>query len=336
MRSQRSGERSTRRSDGKPWRSRNCAVATFAAIMKSSISSLAVFFSSGKRSASASPSNTARASVVSSVRAPRRWRRSFMACATRACRRSWSAIRGCAATLLGRLAGPVEPGGDGVVGELRLVPDERAVDVRCRHRPVGSDRHLDDDREPVVPLAKGRKVGRESLGQHREDLGRGVDGGRVRTRVAVERAARGHPRIDVGHRHEQLHGRCGEGLRDLQLVEVARVVVVDRRPRQLPEVADARPRLDRPFAEGLGLGEGRRREVGLQAARDHRAPGDGPQLVASRRSAPVHRLFRDPHPGGAQQLVVPQVAATGLVDHSARRAGEVADGGDGLVACRVE
>ena len=54
---------------------RKRAVTPLAAIMKSSISSLARFFSSGRRSASRSPSNTARVSMVSRSSAPCSWRR---------------------------------------------------------------------------------------------------------------------------------------------------------------------------------------------------------------------------------------------------------------------
>ena len=64
---------------GSPSRSRNRAVTPLAAIMKSSISSLARFFSSGRRSASTSPSNTALRLASSRARARRaRARRAFM------------------------------------------------------------------------------------------------------------------------------------------------------------------------------------------------------------------------------------------------------------------
>ena len=58
MRSQRSGDCTTRRSDGNPRASRNRAVTPLAAIMRSSISSLARFGACGRRSRSVSPSNT--------------------------------------------------------------------------------------------------------------------------------------------------------------------------------------------------------------------------------------------------------------------------------------
>ena len=93
-------------------------------------------------------------------------------------------------------------------------------------------------------------IGRQPLGQHREDLGRGVDGRRVGAGVAVDRAALRDRRVHVGHGHEQLHRPSGEGLGHRELVEVARVVVVDRRPRAVPQVADGGPRLQDALAEG--------------------------------------------------------------------------------------
>ena len=96
MRSQRSGERSTRRSEGKPCRSRNCAVATLAAIMKSSIRSLAAVLlvraqvgqhvAVEHRRATPVVSSVERAAVVAQLlHAP---------APTRSCRRSCSATAG--------------------------------------------------------------------------------------------------------------------------------------------------------------------------------------------------------------------------------------------------
>ena len=47
-------------------------------------------------------------------------------------------------------------------------------------------------------------------------------------------------RVDVGDRDEDLHRAVGERLGDGELVEVARIVVVDRGPQQLAQVADRR------------------------------------------------------------------------------------------------
>ena len=70
IRSHRSGVRTTRRIEGDPFDERYRAVAPFAAIMKSSMMSLARFFSSAFRSLIASPSKIGRASMVSRLSAP--------------------------------------------------------------------------------------------------------------------------------------------------------------------------------------------------------------------------------------------------------------------------
>ena len=87
-------------------RSRYLAVTPLAAIMKSSISSFARFFSSGSRSASAPSSNTARTSSVSRCSAPCAWRTCFSACAARSWMRICSSSPGTAASFGGAGAVP--------------------------------------------------------------------------------------------------------------------------------------------------------------------------------------------------------------------------------------
>ena len=54
-------------------------------------------------------------------------------------------------------------------------------------------------------------------------------------------------RVDVGHRDQQAHRRAVERLRHGELVEVARVVVVDRDPVEPAQVVDG------AAAQALGL-----------------------------------------------------------------------------------
>jgi exoribonuclease-2 len=82
IRSQRLGMRTTRRSDVNFLDARYRAVTPLAAIMKSSIISLALFFFSASRSLSSSPSKTGRASIVSRSSAPCRCRSDFSFWAT--------------------------------------------------------------------------------------------------------------------------------------------------------------------------------------------------------------------------------------------------------------
>ena len=181
---------------------------------------------------------------------------------------------GDAADRVGRGRLRVEPGRDGVVGKLGAVVHDRRKNIRVAHRAVRADRHLDDDRQPVLPFVQGSPIGREFLGKHREDRRRRVDRSRVVLGVPVDRRALLHDRIHVGDRYEDLDGAAGQGLRDGQLIQVPRVVVVDRAPQKIAEVAHprgARPRRSRDPAE---IGQSRRGEIRLQPPLDHRAPGD--------------------------------------------------------------
>jgi hypothetical protein len=115
----------------------------------------------------------------------------------------------------------LEPRRDRVVGELGVIQDARPVDVGAGHRAVRADRHLDHHRQPLLGLVQRGEVGRELLGQHREDPAGRVDGGRIGARVVVDRRALGDESIDIGDRDQDLHRAAGERLGDAQLVQVA-------------------------------------------------------------------------------------------------------------------
>ncbi len=134
--------------------------------------------------------------------------------------------------------GSVEPGGDAVVCELGAIDHHRLIDVRFTHRSVGIDRHLDDDRQPLLTLRQRREVGGKLLRKHREDLGSGVNRRGVGRRVTVDRGTLLDDRVDVGHRDEDLHRAALGRHRDRELIEIARIVVVDRGPEQAAKVAE--------------------------------------------------------------------------------------------------
>ena len=296
MRSQRSGWRRTRRSEGKPRASRNCAVAVFAAIMKSWIISFERFSSSGRRSARRSPSKTTFDS------AEREGEGAALLAAV--LHRPGDCVlqaqlpldlpRGGHRRGRGRL--PVEPRRDGVVGQPGLVPHEGAGDRRAVDRAVPAGGERDHDGQPVLVLVERGEVGREPLGQHREHLRRRVDGGGVRPRALVDRAAARDRRVDVGHRDEEAHRAVGKLLGHRQLVEVARVVVVDRDPGEGAQVLDAPVGPGRWPGDRLRLGDDGGREVGLEAARPHGAARDVPEPLASAGGTGCHPPIL-PRPG---------------------------------------
>ena len=122
--------------------------------------------------------------------------------------------------------------------------------------------------------------------------------------MSVQCRARRDRGADVGHRHQHPGAASGERLGHGELVEVARIVVVDRAPRQVPQVAHAGAvRADRGL-EASYLGEHRGREVGLEATSAHRMPRHAQQQSTL--------LFsRDTHGRGLQASGVRQEVRVG-------------------------
>src|SRR5262245_54649284 len=179
----------------------------------------------------------------------------------------------------GQGAAPIEPRRDRVVREPRAIAHAPAIDLAPGHRAVGADRDIDDDRQPVGILVERREIGRHALGQHRKDLRRRVHGRRIHARVGVEGRILRHRGVDVGHR-DQDPPRTGRRVRrDGELIEIARVVVVDRAPEEVAEIAQ-RACAVRLAAGGFRLGAGGGGEVGLEPALQHGAAGDVTQTLA--------------------------------------------------------
>ena len=175
-------------------RSRKRAVTPLAAIMKSSISCLARFVPLLLEVGHLAVDDDRAATPGSRGRGrPARGAGGGGGAAASSCSFTWSAIPATAAIRGGIGAVAVEPGGDGVVGELGAVVDAGVVDVRGGDRAVGGDRHLDHDRQPVLALVERGDAGRQPLGEHREGADAGVDRGGVQPRVGVDRPSRAAP-----------------------------------------------------------------------------------------------------------------------------------------------
>ena len=87
--------------------------------------------------------------------------------------------------------------------------------------------------------------------------------------MRIERRASWHERIDIRDRDQQSRDSSLDA--HLELIEVARLVVVNRRPRQLTQVAGAvRSRRRNPRQLGRDLG----RPIRLEAVLHHGAAGD--------------------------------------------------------------
>jgi hypothetical protein len=184
---------------------------------------------------------------------------------------------------LGGLGLALEPGGDGIVGELGAVVDGGAVDVGAGDLAVGLDDHLDDHGEAVFACHQGGQVPGEALREHGVDLGGGVDGGRVLARVGVDCGALGNQGVDVGDGDEETGPAALEGFGDGDLVEISRVVVVDRAPEEVREVSGGV--VVGGGVEGFDLPADGRGVVGQEAAIAHGAVGDALEVLAVMASA---------------------------------------------------
>jgi hypothetical protein len=93
--------------------------------------------------------------------------------------------------------------------------------------------------------------------------------------MTVERRIPVNQGVDIRDRHQDPDG-VALRLRHRELVEISRVVVVDRRPWEVAKIPGARVRRRRP-GDGVGLRHGLRGKVGQQAAFLHHATRDAPQ-----------------------------------------------------------
>ena len=162
--------------------------------------------------------------------------------------------------------------------------DARPVDVAADDRAVGADLEVDDERDALLAFVEGGEAGGQLLGQHRKDARRGVDRGRVLLRVVVDGRAALDYRVDVGHGDETAHFPAAQVFGDGELVEIARVVVVDRAPEEVAHVAHAAAVVRGRTVDGVGLflrGVG---EVGGEAALEHGLPGEVVEQIAMRTS----------------------------------------------------
>ena len=88
--------------------------------------------------------------------------------------------------------------------------------------------------------------------------------------MIVQRRSLGHESIDVSHGDEQPHTVAAFD-RHLELIEIFRLFVVDRRPREVPQIAKT---VHRRIAQTSGFLDGLRGKLRLEAVVDHGANGD--------------------------------------------------------------
>src|SRR5581483_139579 len=179
----------------------------------------------------------------------------------------------------GRRRVPVEPRRHRRVVELGAVLHQRRIHLALLgdDRSVGGDQRLDHQRRPPPRLEQRRQIERQPLRQHGKRAHAGVHAGGVGARRAIDRRAGAHEVIDVGDPDVQPRAAVRRFGR-LDLIEVLRLGVVDRGPRQRAQIAHAVE-----LAVGLARARGLRDRLGRRVCE---------------KAALAHRLLRDARQAG--------------------------------------
>ena len=147
---------------------------------------------------------------------------------------------------------------------------ERSVHRGVGHDAVIRDIELDDNRETVLALVERGEIGREPLRQHWKHRHARVDGGRVARRVRIGGGTECHQGVHIGNADQEADASVRQAFRDLDLIEIARLAIVDRRPGERAQVAHVtRERIVGWVLEQRDLAHHLRREIGLEAVRTH-------------------------------------------------------------------
>ena len=80
-------------------------------------------------------------------------------------------------------------------------------------------------------------------------------------RVAVDRGVLSYQRVDVGDGDKDFHRTARHGFGDRKLIEIARIVVVDRRPEQAAQIANRGAGRRGGLRDLAGLGDDSGRKV---------------------------------------------------------------------------
>ncbi len=177
-----------------------------------------------------------------------------------------------------------------------MISYDRPKGVRGGERRVVVEDHLGNDGEAVPVRIERRQIRRQSLGEHGEDPSGGVDRRRIGSRVFVDRGALLDKRIDIRDRDENLDGAAPQLLRDGQLIQVSRIVVVDRAPKEMGQIPDLGPGLAGSGGDRSQLLLAGPRELRLEPVVDHRLLRDLAESRAMGGALSIHAgNIRDAH-----------------------------------------
>ena len=158
------------------------------------------------------------------------------------------------------------------VDELRVVAHQRAVHLLAADLAARIDHELDDQRRAIDVRKERREIVREALGEHRKDGEARVERRRRARGVLVDRAVLRHEGVDVGDADQNANVAVRQALAHLDLIEIARLAVVDRRPEERTQIALAVDEGGLVAGERSDLGDDVALEVGVEPVVGERLP----------------------------------------------------------------
>ena len=174
----------------------------------------------------------------------------------------------------------VQPGRERVVGQLGLVTHLGAADSEIAHQPLRIHHHFSHDGQALLVRTQRGQVGGEPLGQHGKHARCGIDRSSVDLRMQVDGRVFVHQRIDIGN-GDQHAPAVFCFVADAQLVDVLRIIVVNRAPQQRAHVLDTGARLLRRTGNGRHFGQCVGRELRGQSMCLHGHHGKPHQIAAA-------------------------------------------------------
>ena len=166
----------------------------------------------------------------------------------------------------------MQPTADGVISKLRFIADVGAINVTGSYAAVALDYKFDDNGQPVLILEQRGGAGRKLFRQHGKITHPRVDGRSLVRGKSINRGALRYERVHIGDGYPYFGLSIRQPLSNFQLIEVARSIVINGRPKKLAEIAQVGTGRDlRTVCFQIGkLLLNVRREVGSEAPLQHK------------------------------------------------------------------
>ena len=164
-----------------------------------------------------------------------------------------------------------------------VIAHQGAIDIAGTDVAARVSHQFDDHTKAVLIFQQGSLARGKFLGQHREVSDSSVDRGRFSRSVLIDGSLFRDERVDIGNADENFHAAIWLSFGNFDLIEIARSVIVNRRPEEVSQIAHifSRGDLGRVSAQVSQLFLDGRGEIGVESALPHDFFGCGLQIDLS-------------------------------------------------------